>query len=485
MSAACLLPQRRPFQKILGWLTCCCVATSDRQHFDWNDLQRLQPGFESRDYQFEKPNEDAQAAAAAAAAQAAALERRYSHEGLAFAAYIVPPPPGDNLEPVDAFYLPAKSSSSTSASLGAAAAASASMTATPAIGAAPQPDNGDISTKARYVICKIQEIQREAAERNALLDRRAAAMRSLGGGATTAGVRFAGGSNAAPAGRRLKLSNLASYGALASIHDGGAQFDGAQAPPVKVIVFSQFFEFLDRVAVDLMQAGIKFERFWGKKRAHALKRFRILNDVRVLLLTKEGSHGLDLSFVTHIFLMDSIEDRALEEQVISRAYRMGSKQSVVVDQVRCCAAICVGRARSRGADSFLLLECLPEQLVMAGTIEDDVVLLAHRNDRLYSKLALEVDRNRARLRGEEGKFDEDASSSTGTSCSQADESVELSESSTSRSAKERQVARLHFLLNTLSLARDRPLRIPPSTRQFAHGRWSDELLRNLVDQNSP
>jgi hypothetical protein len=244
---------------------------------------------------------------------------------------------------VDAFYSPANSNP------GSGTSASAGTIAAPPNGVALPPDNGDISTKARYVICKIQEIQQEAAERNALLDRRAAAMRSLGGASTTSGVRFAGGSNAAPAGRRLKLSNLASYGSLVSIHDDGARMGGAQAPPVKVIVFSQFFEFLDRVAVDLMQAGIKFERFWGKKRAHALKRFRILNDVRVLLLTKEGSHGLDLSFVTHIFLMDTIEDRALEEQVISRAYRMGSRQSVVVDQVRCCSQCVLDLSEDRVA----------------------------------------------------------------------------------------------------------------------------------------
>ena len=145
---------------------------------------------------------------------------------------------------------------------------------------------------------------------------------------TGARVHFSAAPSRTDGLHRMKLSNVASYGSLASIHDRQAE----QAGPVKVIVFSQFFEFLDRVAVDLIQSGIKFERFWGKRKAHALKRFRILNDVRVLLLTKEGSHGLDLSFVTHIFLMDTIEDRALEEQVISRAYRMGSKQSVVVDQ---------------------------------------------------------------------------------------------------------------------------------------------------------
>lgn len=32
-------------------------------------------------------------------------------------------------------------------------------------------------------------------------------------------------------------------------------------------------------------------------------------------MISEGSHGLDLSFVTHIFLMDTVFDESLEQQV--------------------------------------------------------------------------------------------------------------------------------------------------------------------------
>ncbi len=49
--------------------------------------------------------------------------------------------------------------------------------------------------------------------------------------------------------------------------------------------------------------------------------------------TRDGSHGLDLSFVTHIFLMDTIFDESLENQVVSRAYRMGAVCPVVVEQL--------------------------------------------------------------------------------------------------------------------------------------------------------
>ncbi len=61
--------------------------------------------------------------------------------------------------------------------------------------------------------------------------------------------------------------------------------------------------------------------------------------------------GLDLSFVTHILLMDTILDGSVLNQVVSRAYRMGTSQAVVV-----------------------------EQLVMSGTIEEEI----YRYIRVYT-----------------------------------------------------------------------------------------------------
>jgi hypothetical protein len=53
-------------------------------------------------------------------------------------------------------------------------------------------------------------------------------------------------------------------------------------------------------------------------------------DATVLLLQEDGSTGLDLSFATHIFLLDQLRDPALENQIISRAHRMGAKGPVDV-----------------------------------------------------------------------------------------------------------------------------------------------------------
>ena len=71
-------------------------------------------------------------------------------------------------------------------------------------------------------------------------------------------------------------------------------------------------------------------------------------DVAVALtegLVKDIANGSDLKllgtsvairtlfFVTHIFLMESIWDTSLEAQVIARAHRMGSRTSVLVEQL--------------------------------------------------------------------------------------------------------------------------------------------------------
>ena len=56
-------------------------------------------------------------------------------------------------------------------------------------------------------------------------------------------------------------------------------------------------------------------------------------DTFILLLDASLSHGLDLSFVTHMFLLESIDDAALLEQVTSRAHRLGCTGPVTIDTV--------------------------------------------------------------------------------------------------------------------------------------------------------
>jgi hypothetical protein len=50
-----------------------------------------------------------------------------------------------------------------------------------------------------------------------------------------------------------------------------------------------------------------------------------------MLLSNDGSEGLDLSFVTHIFFLEEVWDKSLAEQAVARAWRMGAKGRVEVE----------------------------------------------------------------------------------------------------------------------------------------------------------
>lgn len=52
-----------------------------------------------------------------------------------------------------------------------------------------------------------------------------------------------------------------------------------------------------------------------------------------MLLSKDGSEGLDLSFVTHIFFLEEIWDKSLAEQAVARAWRMGARGAVEVETI--------------------------------------------------------------------------------------------------------------------------------------------------------
>ena len=92
----------------------------------------------------------------------------------------------------------------------------------------------------------------------------------------------------------------------------------------KCIIFSNFIEAIDSVTWSLSEAlhgvGI-YMRFTAnvkggmRERIAALQSFRDDPDICILLLDGVGALGLDLSFVSHIFLLDPIWDKSLEDQV--------------------------------------------------------------------------------------------------------------------------------------------------------------------------
>jgi len=103
--------------------------------------------------------------------------------------------------------------------------------------------------------------------------------------------------------------------------------------PLKVIVFSQFRNVLDAVGDRLIRrcGTACVAEYWGSHRRKALRQFAKDKQCFCMLLGKDGSEGLDLSFVTNLIFLEQVYDKSLEEQVVARAWRMGAKGPVEVE----------------------------------------------------------------------------------------------------------------------------------------------------------
>lgn len=110
---------------------------------------------------------------------------------------------------------------------------------------------------------------------------------------------------------------------------------GFNASPEKVLIFSQFLEHIHVIEQQLTVAGIKFVGMYSPMnsghKVKSLATFQHDEDCLALLMDGSGALGLDLSFVTHVFLMEPIWDKSMEEQVISRAHRMGATRPIHVE----------------------------------------------------------------------------------------------------------------------------------------------------------
>ncbi|KAG8391128.1 hypothetical protein BUALT_Bualt01G0155700 [Buddleja alternifolia] len=109
----------------------------------------------------------------------------------------------------------------------------------------------------------------------------------------------------------------------------------SHTPLEKVIIFSQFLEHIHIIEQQLSIAGIQFVGMYSPM--HSCNKMKSLatfqHDANCMALLMDGSAalGLDLSFVTHVYLMEPIWDRSMEEQVISRAHRMGAARPIHVE----------------------------------------------------------------------------------------------------------------------------------------------------------
>eukprot|EP00953_Heterococcus_sp_UTEX-ZZ885_P009440 5560-Heterococcus_DN1.PRE.3 len=120
----------------------------------------------------------------------------------------------------------------------------------------------------------------------------------------------------------------------------------SNARPLKVIIYSQFRGVLDAVGDKMyryfgncptagwLKRGEEcVAEYFGTNKNAELFKFKNNPDCVVMLLSKQGAEGLDLSFVTHIYLLEEIWNKSEEQQVISRAHRMGATGQVKVIQL--------------------------------------------------------------------------------------------------------------------------------------------------------
>mmetsp|Transcript_18897 Transcript_18897/g.28050 ORF Transcript_18897/g.28050 Transcript_18897/m.28050 type:complete len:1578 (-) Transcript_18897:181-4914(-) len=232
-------------------------------------------------------------------------------------------------------------------------------------------------------------------------------------------------------------------GLVAENYAGGLQCDLLENTnrlrPLKVIIFSQFRQIINVVGDRLIRrfgAGCVAE-YWGSHRSRELLKFQHHARCFVMLLGKDGSHGLDLSFVTHIFFMDEIWDKSLESQVVSRAYRMGAKGGVVV-----------------------------EKLVAEGSVEEVMERLTQGDD--DDNKTSDIDSPLSAVNGIHGDDDggagsdseavQSSSSSLMKHPGQIHRQVKKRKIGATKEVKDSQQAKLHFLLKSLKLFQSKPIR---------------------------
>ncbi|DBA80065.1 TPA: hypothetical protein ACH3X2_007554 [Trebouxia sp. C0005] len=103
----------------------------------------------------------------------------------------------------------------------------------------------------------------------------------------------------------------------------------------KAIVFSQFWMHIQLISSHLrahrVPLAVLKQDMSPKDKAAAVATFQHEAGVGVLLMDETGSVGLDLSFVSWVFLMEPLADASLQAQVTARAHRMGAAQAVHVE----------------------------------------------------------------------------------------------------------------------------------------------------------
>ncbi|CAF2140283.1 unnamed protein product [Rotaria magnacalcarata] len=101
-----------------------------------------------------------------------------------------------------------------------------------------------------------------------------------------------------------------------------------QKPPIKILVFSQFTDILNVLAISLKLNAISYLQFTSTK---ILQQFRQDPSITVLLMPLgKGANGLNLTEAQHVILVEPQIHRSVELQAIARVRRLGQKYNTYV-----------------------------------------------------------------------------------------------------------------------------------------------------------
>ncbi|GIX00744.1 MAG: helicase [Pirellulaceae bacterium] len=144
----------------------------------------------------------------------------------------------------------------------------------------------------------------------------------------------------------LRLKQICNFdpstGASCKLERLEADLEEIAASGKKAIVFSQWVETLERLALHLDRFGpMQYHgRVPSKQRDAVIQQFREDPSKHVILMSYgAGSVGLNLQFCEYVFLFDRWWNPAVEDQAINRAHRIGAAGPVTVTRMMAAETI--------------------------------------------------------------------------------------------------------------------------------------------------
>lgn len=113
-------------------------------------------------------------------------------------------------------------------------------------------------------------------------------------------------------------------------------------PNTKIIIFSQFVQFLDLLGSFFELNKVRYTGYRGSmsqnERDESIRRFSMPSSIAdpinvILISTKAGGVGLNLTMATKVIMADLAYSPTTEAQAVDRAHRIGQTKEVTVERL--------------------------------------------------------------------------------------------------------------------------------------------------------